>query len=152
MIADLYANYALWVWLALGGVLLATELVTGSGWLLWPAACAGVLALFTLTGIQIGPVGEIALFSVLTIATSILARRFTPSWSKPDGKDINDRTGDLVGLTGEAVSLFAGGYGRVMVDGTEWAAELDGAGDVGPGSKIKVLRVIDGAKLKVRAV
>ena len=34
---EIFANHALVGWLAIGAVLLILELVTGSGWLLWPA-------------------------------------------------------------------------------------------------------------------
>ena len=38
-----------WAWIAIGGVFLIGELMTGSGWLLWPAGSAafvGLLAFF----------------------------------------------------------------------------------------------------------
>ena len=152
LLADLYADHPLWVWLSVGALLLAVEVGTGSGWLLWPAACAGIVALVTLTGIEIGFQGEVALFSVLTIGATLLAKKFTPSWSKPEGKDINDRSGELIGLRGEATSAFSGGSGRVLVSGAEWAAELDGADTAKAGAKVKVVSVLDGAKLKARLV
>lgn len=151
-LADFYADNPLWVWLAIGGVLLAIEVATGSGWLLWPAASAAAVALFTLTGIDIGLGGEVALFSILTIVTTLAAKAFMPKWAKADSEDINDRSGQLVGRTGEVVSAFADGEGRVLVDGAEWLAEIDNGGDVASGHKVKVVRVIDGARLKVKAV
>ena len=151
-LADFYANHPLWVWLAIGGLLLAVEVATGTGWLLWPAAAAAVVALFTLTGFDIGLGGEIALFALFTIATTLLARHFTPNWTKPEGKDINDRSGDLIGQTGEAISAFADGRGRIVVDGTEWLAELEDGGDVPTGGRVKVTKVVDGARLRVKAV
>ena len=39
-----WLTHPFWGWLALGAVLLVTELMTGSGWLLWPAAAAAVVA------------------------------------------------------------------------------------------------------------
>ena len=43
LVGDLYLSHPAWAWAASAAVLLAVELVTGSGWLLWPAASAGVL-------------------------------------------------------------------------------------------------------------
>ncbi len=141
-LADLYASQPLWTWLAVGGVLLGIEVLTGSGWLLWPAASAAAVALLTLTGWPPGPGGAVVLFSVLTIATTLLARRFAPGWSRPEGRDINDS--DLTGRVGHVAAAFIDGEGRVLVSGAEWAAQLDGGGSLGAGSKISVLRVEDG--------
>ena len=33
-----------WAWMAIGGVFLIAELMTGSGWLLWPAGAAADVA------------------------------------------------------------------------------------------------------------
>jgi membrane protein implicated in regulation of membrane protease activity len=35
-------------WIAIGGVFLIGELMTGSGWLLWPAGSAGAVGVATL--------------------------------------------------------------------------------------------------------
>lgn len=152
LIADFYLDHPLWVWLAIGGVILAVEVATGTGWLLWPAVCAALVGLFTLTGIDIGLGGEIALFSVLTIATTLIAKRHLPSWAKADSADINDRSGQLVGQTAEVVGAFADGRGRVLVGGAEWLAEVDDGAEVATGGKVKVIRVVDGARLKVKPV
>jgi hypothetical protein len=39
----------------------------------------------------------------------------------------------------------------VFVDGKEWAAELDGGGDLAAKSKVTVLEILGGARLKVAA-
>ena len=145
-----YSLYPFWTWLAVGALLLALETATGSGYLLWPAASAGVVALLTL-GVHLGLPLEAVIFAVLTVATTILARLYWPPRSKGHGHDLNDRGGRLVGQFGETVGLFAAGQGRVFVDGCEWTAELDG-GDVGPppGARVQILEVIGGGRLKVR--
>jgi membrane protein implicated in regulation of membrane protease activity len=87
---------------------------------------------------------------VAAVVFTYLGRRFLRPAPKGDG-DINDPTPRLVGREGEAVSAFKAGLGRVFVDGKEWAAELDGGGDLAPQSKIHVLEILGGARLKVRA-
>ena len=64
-----------------------------------------------------------------------------------DLPDINDRTGDLLGKTGLAVSS-----GRVLVDGAEWDAEVEFGEPLQPGGQVEVIRVLGGAKLAVRPV
>ena len=57
-----------------------------------------------------------------------------------------------VGMEGaDRQAAFKAGLGRVFVDGKEWAAELDGGGDLAPKSKVHVLEILGGARLKVRA-
>lgn len=143
--AEFYAANPMWTWMIVGGILLAIEVATGSGWLLWPAACAAVTALLApiLPGLPV----EIAVFSVLTIVTTLLARRFIPEGRLHPGRDINDRTGDLVGKGGRVTTAFVDGHGRVLVDGAEWEAEAEDA----PTGAVIVVDVLGGARLKVRS-
>lgn len=142
----LYLANPLAVWLIVAGVILVAELATGSGWLLWPAVCAAVVALLTLAGLPLGATGEIIVFAVLTIASTLLARRFIPEGRLRPGPDINDRTGDLVGKRGQVVGAFVDGQGRVLVDGAEWEAEAEG--DVS--GIVEVVSVLGGARIRVR--
>ena len=138
-----------WAWIAIGGVFLIAELMTGSGWLLWPAGAAAVVAV-TSELVDLGWPKEIVLFVVAAVVFTYLGRRFLRPAPKGDG-DINDLTPRLVGQEGETVSAFKAGLGRVFIDGKEWAAELDGGGDLAPKSKVQVLEILGGARLKVRA-
>jgi hypothetical protein len=131
-------------------VLLALELHSGSGWLIPPAGCAAALAILLLIGVSFGWVGDVALYAALTVATTLVARRFWPR-HKSATPDINDRQGSLLGKTGLAVGAFSQGHGRVLVDGAEWDAEADGVTPP-PGGKVEVVRVLGGAKLTVRTV
>lgn len=148
--AAFYAEHTLWAWMIVAGVILAIEVVTGSGWLLWPAACAAAIGLLSLLNLPIGMAGEVAAFSILTIATTLLARRFIPDGRLRPGPDINNRMGDLVGQRGRIIGAFLGREGRVLVDGSEWDAEMEGEAPVG--DMVEVVSVLGGARLRVRAV
>jgi membrane protein implicated in regulation of membrane protease activity len=134
------------LWIAIGGVLLVVEVATGSGWLLWPAGSAAVMAAVVLA-IPLEPPLQAVIFALLTIVTTLAGRRFFPR--RPHGQDINDTRTRLAGLAGVAVGDFQAGRGRVFVDGKEWAAELDGAGALAAGMKVVVVTV-HGARLTVR--
>jgi inner membrane protein len=138
-----------WTWVAIGGVFLIGELMTGSGWLLWPAGAAAVVALVTQLAGLIWP-EEIVLFVVTAIVFTYLGRRFLRPASKGE-RDINALAPRLIGREGEAAAAFKAGLGRVFVDGKEWAAELDSGGDLAAKSKVKVLEILGGARLKVTA-
>lgn len=120
-IVDLYATHPFWIWLAIAGLFLVIEVSTGTGWLLWTAACAVVVALLTFI-----PGGNaaihLAVWAVLTIVTTVTARRYLPKNVSGDGPDINDNVGRLIGRQGTVTESFHNGQGRVFVDGKEWAA------------------------------
>lgn len=143
----LYAQQPGWAWLGVAAVLLGAELLTGSGYLLWPSASAAVTALFAFLGWPAGLIGQLVLFAVLTVASTYAARRWWPPAQRAAGPDLNDSAGRLVGREGEAV----GDGGRVFVDGKEWAAEAEGALPA-PGARVRVVAVVDGSRLRVRPV
>lgn len=134
------------LWLAIGVVLLAIEVATGSGWLLWPAGSAAVLSLVGLVfhfDINI----QLVIFAVLTIITTLAGRRFFPHAGL--GGDINDTRTRLAGLNGVVAEDFHAGHGRVFVDGKEWAADLEGGAALTSGMQVTVVAV-SGARLTVR--
>jgi membrane protein implicated in regulation of membrane protease activity len=134
------------LWIAAGGLLLAAEVGTGSGWLLWPAGSAVVTALLALIMPLDLPV-QAVIFAILTILTTLAGRHFFPQ--RPLTADVNDTRTRLAGATGTAAGEFRDGRGRVFVDGKEWAAELQGAGSLAAGARVLVVDV-DGARLTVR--
>ena len=141
----LFAANPFWAWLVLGVVLLIAETLTGSGWLLWPAVSAGAVALATLTGWIPSAWEQLGLFAVLTLGATLAAKPWTGKALK---SDLNDRAKRVLGQSGEARGDFISGHGRVFVDGAEWAAELEGGGELGAGERVTVVKV-DGARLVV---
>jgi len=148
---SLYVAYPFWIWLGVAALFLVIELPTGTGWMLWPSACAAIMALLTLLGIHLGPGVELALYAGLTVVATLISRLVFPR--RPiTTPDINDRTGSLIGKTGQAVAAFDGGRGRVLVDGAEWDAEIEFGEPPRAGGSVEVVRVLGGAKLAVRPV
>ena len=146
-LTNLYAGYPLLVWLAVAALFLAAEVSTGSGWLLWPAGSAAIVAALTFV-LPDSPLVEMAVFAALTGVTALFGRRFLPK-NVGVGPDINDNFARLVGRQGSAVSVFEHGQGRVFIDGKEWAAVADGpAPDMG--QKVEVVAA-EGAVLRVRS-
>jgi membrane protein implicated in regulation of membrane protease activity len=146
---DFILAHAFWSWMALGPVFLAVEVVTGSGWLLWPAGSAALTGLAVLLWPMNPPVA-VALFGVLTIVTTYIGRRFIRG-APQAANDVNNPLARLVGRRGEAATAFQGEDGRVFVDGKEWSAVLDGPGPLAAGAKVEVVEVLGGARLRVRA-
>ena len=148
-LAHLYATQGLWIWMALAALLLAVEILTGTGWLLWATGSAVVV------GLAVGLLGlsapwAILLYAALTIISTLLARRYLPRSVTAVEGDINDNVGRLVGHRGSAAAPFVRGVGRVFIDGKEWAAELDTGEALEAGAPVEIVGV-EGARLKVRA-
>ncbi|MDO8380845.1 NfeD family protein [Phenylobacterium sp.] len=137
-----------WVWAAIGALVLAAEVATGSGWLLWPAASAAATAVaVALFGLPW--VGAVGLYAGLTIVTTLLAQRFWPARQAGEADDINDNVARLVGHHGKAIANFHDRAGRVFIDGKEWAADLDDDTPLARGAAVEVTGV-SGARLRVR--
>lgn len=148
-LAEFYLAHGFWVWVAVAAAILAVEVSTGSGWLLWPAASAAVVAVLSL--VTDSPAMEIGVFAVLTIVSTLAARRFWPR-STSEGRDINDNVARLVGHKGRVTAAFVHGAGRVLVDGKEWAAESeDAAQALGPDAVVEVIGLSSGSRLRVRS-
>jgi membrane protein implicated in regulation of membrane protease activity len=146
----LYASHPVWVWIAFGAAVLAIEVATGSGWLLWPAAAAGMVAVAVAFG-GLNLAQAALVFALLTISLALLARRYLPkSLFHPPSHDINDNVARLVGHRGAVVGVFKGRSGRVFIDGKEWAAELDEGEALEAGAQVEVTGV-SGAHLRVRS-
>jgi hypothetical protein len=135
-------------WFALGFALLVAEIVTGTTYLLWPAAAAavtGLLAQFTPADIA----GQWATFAVLAIVLTLTGHFYVRGrWLKrQDGEQLNERAHTLVGQIGLADGAFVAGLGRVRLDDTVWRAESGDAIELG--DKVSVVGV-DGATLQVK--
>ena len=146
----LFLAHPFWAWLAIGAVFLTLEVISGSGWMLWPAGSAAAVALVVLIH-PLGAAGEAALFAAVTIASTYLGRRFLRTAPPASGSDVNNPHARLIGHKGKAAAPFQAGAGRVFVDGKEWSAELEGGGGIAAGAKIEVTAVITGARLRVKA-
>jgi len=147
-IAGIYAAQPFWVWAGVAAAILAAEVVSGSGWLLWASASAAVTAV-VVGVLDINVPTALLVFALLTIVSTLLARRYLLRPAAAPSGDINDNVARLVGHKGSAVKAFAGRAGRVFIDGKEWAAELTEGETLEAGASVQVVGV-DGARLKVR--
>ncbi len=150
LITGLYFTHPFWFWISIAAVILALEVATGSGYLMWPAAAAAVIAVINLIGLRLGLPSELALVAVLTLAGTLTARRWMPKNIAGDNPDINDPNIRLVGRRGVATATVVDGRGRVDVDGKDWAAEVEGDDSGAAGTRVVVTGIIDGARLRVR--
>lgn len=147
-ILGLVADQPFWLWAGLAAALLAAEVATGSGWLLWASASAAVTAVVVAL-LEFNTPTAVLVFAVLTMVSTLLARRYLPRPADAPGGDINDNVARLMGHRGSAVEAFQHRAGRVFIDGKEWAAELDDGEALEAGASVEVVGV-QGACLRVR--
>ena len=148
-VIDFAVSHPALAWLAVAAILLAVEVATGTGWLLWAAGSAGLVSAATL----IAPIAvpwPLVLFAVLTTVSSLLGRRLLPRRGRA-GDDINDNTGRIVGRQARVVVGFEHGRGRVNIDGKEWAASVVSGADPSAGDLVEVTGAA-GAELSVRGL
>jgi len=143
-----FVAHPFWQWAGLGGLFLIGEMMTGSGWLLWPAAAAAVVAGASAVFRIVWP-EQLVLFVISAVVATYIGRRFLRPQTSVSA-DINEPAQRLIGQSAETTTGFAHGHGRVFVDGKEWAAELEGGGDLPAQAKVEVVGVL-GARLKVKA-
>src|SRR5271165_4409092 len=98
----IFADHAFLAWMATAAVLLTLELLTGSGWLLWPAGSAAVVGIIN-AGPDQSPAAQAATFAALTAASTYVGRRWLRRSSRA-GHDPNDPLPRLIGREGEAAS------------------------------------------------
>ena len=135
-------NDAFWVWLTIGLILLITEMVMGTQWMLWSAASAGIVALITLTGLPVGIISQIVLFLVVSVVSTLLSRRFLAPPSVIG--DVNNPNERLIGKVAIVVSGFETSsepisFGRVRFEDVEWPAVIKATLPSGLSSEQKVI-------------
>jgi membrane protein implicated in regulation of membrane protease activity len=137
-----------WHWFALGLILLIAEILTGTTYLLWPAAAAAITGVFAL----FGP-GEVmvewVVFAILTIALTLAGHFYIRRrWLTPHTPgDINERATTLIGQAGLADGAFVAGHGSVRLNDTIWRAAS--AEPIAPGDRVEVVAV-EGTTLQVK--
>ncbi|MCQ8184891.1 NfeD family protein [Parvularcula maris] len=128
-----------WAWIALAGILLTLEVMTGTFVLLWPAAGAGLTGLATMAPMTPSGPAEWLLFAVLTLVLTLAARALglKSSAAPQDGRAFNSPA-SRKGQTAVALTAFEGGVGRVRLGDTDWSARLTEEGTAAPGERLEV--------------
>lgn len=149
-ILDVYTANAFWAWAGLAAGLLAIEVMSGSGWLLWASASAAATGA-AVAGLSLPLPTAVLVFALLTLVSTLMARRYMPRSVAASDGDINDNHARLVGQRAAATQAFMDGSGRVAIDGKEWPAELEAGGLLAAGAAVEVVS-IRGVRLQVRPI
>lgn len=134
-----------WIWLSIGVLLCATEIVAPGFFLIWlgiAAIATGVLAFVLPIGVTV----QLGIFAVLAFITLYSARR----WLKNNPITttdplLNKRGGRLIGEVLTLVAPIENGRGRVQVGDGQWPVR---GPDAAAGTKVRVVSA-DGGLLVV---
>ena len=143
-----------WIWLILGGVLLAVEvLIVPSGFLLCIGTAACVVGVVTFFFSAIPLVWELSLFALLSLVScygwwTVLRKRRGGVDHEDEGA-LNVKTRQLVGYRAVLSEGLKNGRGRLRVNDSSWPVEADA--DYPAGTRVEVTEV-SGITLKIKAV
>jgi len=116
-----------WLWLTLGLVLAALEMIVPGVYLIWLAVAAIITGLLVLGADQLGGsmglAGQVVSFVFMALIFAYSARRWLRE-SPIESSDplMNNRTGRLVGETVQVTQAIDHGSGRVKLGDSEWLA------------------------------
>ncbi|MEZ2602081.1 NfeD family protein [Kluyvera intermedia] len=148
MIALIMAHPHLF-WLSLGGLLLAAEMLGGSGYLLWSGVAAAVTGLLTWV-LPIGWEWQGTLFAVLTLLAAWLWWKWLSLRSgrqRPAENQLNQRGQQLLGQRFTLDNTLVNGRGHMRVGDSSWPVVAED--DLPSGSKVEVIAV-EGIVLRIR--
>lgn len=140
-------EYMVWIWLALLGILILTEIATVQLTTIWFAGGALVsmlLAAFGVKSILIQIIAFLAVSVILLVATRPVVKKYINKNSQPTNAD--RCIGEKAVVTQEINNLL--GKGTVKVNGVEWSARSESDSEIPVQTTVTVKR-IDGVKLIV---
>ncbi|MEX5412356.1 NfeD family protein [Atlantibacter hermannii] len=134
-------------WLSLGGLLLAAEMLGGSGYLLW----SGVAAVITGLLVWLFPLGwewQGLCFAVLTVIAALLWSRWLSRKPQPRADAVlNQRGQQLIGQRFMLDTALVNGRGHMRVGDGTWPVVAHE--DIPAGTRVEVIAV-EGIMLRVR--
>lgn len=150
MDVELLAENAHWVWLSLGGLLLAAEMLGAIGYLLWSGLSAVIIGLLTWV-LPLPWAWQGTLFAVLTIIIALLWWYWLRSRSRriADATLLNQRSRQLIGVRATVTEVDEDGIGRARIGDSTWRIKTDEVLPVG--TTVEVIAV-DGITLHVRTL
>jgi inner membrane protein len=134
-----------WLWLGLGVLLCAIEIVAPGFFLMWlglAALATGAIA--ALTGV--GVAGQLGLFGLFAIASIYFARSyFGKNPITSDDPMLNDRAARLKGEVVVVSEAITNGHGRAIIGDSVWSVR---GADAPQGARVRVTGV-DGSTLLI---
>lgn len=115
-------NASPWLWLALGILLVAVEILAPSFVVIWPGLAAIGMALLTWLAPGLSGQALIAIFAALSIALLLGGRALMARVEQDEPRSVlNARGKSMIGRQAKVLSVD-GAEGKVEIDGVQWPA------------------------------
>jgi len=143
----LFAQVDYWHWLVAGGLLLLIEVLAPSFFFLWLAVAAAVTGLVLWINPETGWQYQLLIFSVLSVSSIALFRRYQRQRPEPtDQPALNRRGEQYIGRSFTLDQPISNRVGVLRVDDSTWRISGD---DLPAGTRVTVTGA-DGTMLQVR--
>ncbi len=127
-------------WIIIGVLLLILEVITGTTYILWPAAAALIVGVVAFI-LPLSWTMQFLLFFILSAVLLVVGHKYVrPKLDTGIPSDLNDRAQSMVGMRVKAIADFETGLGRVQVGDTQWRASI-ADGTAKAGQELRVLSV-----------
>lgn len=136
LVIDMLENHGHWTWASIGLVLIVVEVAAPGAFFLWVGIAAGVTGLLVAFIPDMGWQVQLALFAVLSVASTVLGRRFF-RWRpiRTTHSGLNRRGTNLVGREYVLQQAIVNGVSRLKTGGTTWQVE---GPDMDAGASVRV--------------
>lgn len=125
-----------WIWIGIGLLLAALEVMVPGVYLIWLALAALAAGLLTWM-LGLGVAMQVVVFTVIAAATVYAAKRFMQDRPIHEADPMmNKRLERMVGETAIVVAAIAGGSGKVKVGDSEWIARGE---DLAVGTRVRIV-------------
>lgn len=143
-----------WIWLGLGCLLLAVEvLIVPIGFFLCLGSAAVIMAALTFLFPGLSWLWALSIYSALSVLSIwfwfAVIRKRRSTRDKEENELLNVKTRQLIGYRGELLEALKGGRGRIKVNDSPWMVQAEK--DYPAGTLVEVTDVA-GITLIVRAV
>ena len=145
MIGELL-SHPWWLWLTLGGLLLAAEMLGTSGYLLWSGVAAVLVGLLVWM-VPLAWEWQGLSFAVLTVLAALWWHRWLRHRDRRDPpSQLNQRGQQLIGRQLTLDAPLVNGFGHVRVGDGNWRVQADD--DLPAGTQVTVVAV-EGITLRI---
>ena len=137
-----------WIWISIGLVLAALEMVVPGVYLIWLALAALITGALTFV-LDLGIAVQVTNFIFLSLIVAFSAKRWLRDRPIASVDPLmNDRQGRMIGQTAVVTQALEGGTGRVRYGDGEWSAR---GPDLAAGVRVRITGA-DGTNLVVEPV